>query len=293
MVRRLQRSLAPVVAGSALTLSISGLALAQQQPGFPQTGQRAAENAPSRLFDVVIVIDISGSTADPTGVDIDGDGVTGSASFADLQTASGRGGFLRRELEDSIFLAELLAVRRLISALDPETTRVGIVTFAGDPEAKTPPAVIERHLTRDHQAVLDTLTVVESRGPMGATHTAAGLAMAQSALLEAQARESLQGFEHVKQIVLLTDGVPTLPFGPGFDERNTQSVLDTADQLAAAGIRVHVYAIGPVALSDPKAAVELAARTSGYYTAVKEPGDIVSVIEQADLWAGCRPRGGV
>ena len=45
-------------------------------------------------------------------------------------------------------------------------------------------------------------------------------------------------------------------------------------------MRFHAFAIGPDALAGPVAAVELAARTGGYFTPVRRPGDLVQVVEQ-------------
>jgi hypothetical protein len=83
-----------------------------------------------------------------------------------------------------------------------------------------------------------------------------------------------------KIVLFLTDGQPTLPAGPGFDSANVSAVLRAAERARRAGIRFHAFAIGPEALAGPVAAVELAARTGGYFTPVRNPGDIVEVVEQ-------------
>ena len=76
-------------------------------------------------------------------------------------------------------------------------------------------------------------------------------------------------------MLFLTDGQPTLPYGPGRDADNVRAVLDAAERARKGGIRVHAFAIGPEALAGPIATVELAARTQGYFIPVREPGDLV------------------
>ena len=46
---------------------------------------------------------------------------------------------------------------------------------------------------------------------------------------------------------------------------------------------MHSFAIGPDALQRPVAAVEMAYRTGGYFTPVREPGDLVEVIENVSF----------
>jgi hypothetical protein len=82
-----------------------------------------------------------------------------------------------------------------------------------------------------------------------------------------------------KVVLFLTDGQPTLPFGPGRDADNVRAVLEAADRAHKAGVRVHTFAIGPEALAGPVATVELAARTQGYFIPVRDPGDLVDVVE--------------
>ncbi len=91
--------------------------------GWAGTGQRGQH-------DVVLVIDRTASTFEPSGVDVDGDGVVGRT------VRIGNVGNMRRALEvvsdpdDTIAAAELVAARRLIERLDPTSTRMGLVTFA-------------------------------------------------------------------------------------------------------------------------------------------------------------------
>jgi hypothetical protein len=232
-------------------------------------------------FDVMIVIDTSGSTFEPTGADVNGNGVVGTATFGGLF------GIGSTDAGDSILSAEVLAARQLLEGLDPRSTRVGLVTFAGEPEqgglfAQGPPpaAITEEPLTTDYERIRRALSAVLQRGPAGATHMAAGADQATIELRGLRGALSQVDPKSEKIVLFLTDGQPTLPAGPGYDSVNVGAVLRAAERARRAGVRFHAFAIGPEALAGPVAAVELAARTGGYFTPVRNPGDIVQVVEQ-------------
>lgn len=245
-------------------------------------GRALASGGTLKHFDVVIVIDTSGSTFEPTGVDVNRNGVVGAATFGGLF------GIGSTDPGDSILAAEIAAAHQLLAGLDPRSTRVGLVTFAGDPEpqrglfARTPPpaAITEEPLTTDYDRIRRALHGVLQRGPAGATHMAAGVDQAIIELRGFSGSLSQPDPKSEKIVLFLTDGQPTLPAGPGFDSANVNAVLRAAERARRAGVRFHAFAIGPEALAGPVAAVELAARTGGYFTPVRNPGDIVHVVEQ-------------
>lgn len=244
-------------------------------------GRAIAMAGDLKKFDVMIVIDTSGSTFEPTGADVNGNGVVGTATFGGLF------GIGSTDAGDSILAAEVAAAEQLLGGLDPRSTRVGLVTFAGEPEqgglfagAPPPAAITEEPLTTDYDRVRLALRAVLQRGPAGATHMAAGADQATVELKGLRGGLSQPDPKSEKIVLFLTDGQPTLPAGPGFDSINVGAVLRAAERARRAGVRFHAFAIGPEALAGPVAAVELAARTGGHFTPVRRPGDIVSVVEQ-------------
>jgi hypothetical protein len=245
-------------------------------------GRALATVGDFKHFDVMIVIDTSGSTFEPTGADVNGNGVVGTATFGGLF------GIGSTDAGDSILSAEIAAARQLLAGLDPRSTRVGLVTFAGEPAPQgglfsggAPPAAItEEPLTTDYDRIRRGLAAVLQRGPAGATHMAAGADQATIELKGFSGALSQADPKSEKIVLFLTDGTPTLPAGPGYDSVNVTAVLRAADRARRAGVRFHAFAIGPEALAGPVAAVELAARTGGYFTPVRNPGDIVEVVEQ-------------
>jgi hypothetical protein len=244
-------------------------------------GRAVATAGDFRHFDVMIVVDTSGSTFEPSGGDVNKNGVVGTETFGGLF------GMGSTDPGDSILSAEVAAAFQLLSGLDPRSTRVGLVTFAGEPEqpglfgtAAPPPAITEEPLTTDYERIRRALGGVLARGPAGNTHMAAGADQATIELKGLQGALSQTDPKSEKIVLFLTDGQPTLPAGPGFDSINVAAVLRAAERARRAGVRFHSFALGPEALAGPVAAVELASRTGGYFTPVRNPGDIVQVVEQ-------------
>ena len=62
-----------------------------------------------------------------------------------------------------------------------------------------------------------------------------------------------------------------------------RAVLRAANRAQRADIRIHSFAIGPEALEGPIAAVEMASRTRGYFTPVRNPGDLVDIVEEVSF----------
>jgi hypothetical protein len=153
-------------------------------------GRALALRGETRRFDIIIVIDTSVSTGQPTGVDVDGDGVAGmplpaaTGGFPDLGST---------DPGDSILAAEVAAAGKLLSGLDPRSTRVGLVTFAGEPVQAHPglvgltrvrlAALTEEPLTSDYKRLHRALAGVHERGARGMTHMAAGVDQASVELL--------------------------------------------------------------------------------------------------------------
>ena len=69
---------------------------------------------------------------------------------------------------NSIFAAEVLASRRLLSQLNPEITRVGVITFGEQ-------AWLCQSLTHDFEEVRSTLESIYTDAPRGGTNMAAGI----------------------------------------------------------------------------------------------------------------------
>lgn len=81
----------------------------------------------------------------------------------------------------------------------------------------------------------------------------------------------------LKVVVFFTDGAPTLPHRR--TEANEQAVIRAAERAAAHRVRVFSFAVGPEALGRPVATVEMARRTGGVFTPVRDPADLLAAVE--------------
>jgi Mg-chelatase subunit ChlD len=250
--------------------------------GDPNGGFVAGRARAHREIDVVFVIDTSGSTSAPSGADVNGNGITGASRI---------GPFWNTDAGDSILAAEVAAVRLFVESLDPRSTRVALVSFAGEAGGGTglfggdpvPPAITEVPLTRDHAEVQRALDRVLERGPLGSTHMAAGVDQATVELLGLRGALSETNRRSQKIVLFLTDGQPTLPYDAMYKADNARAVFRAADRARRAGIHFHTFGIGEEALDGPVAIVELAKRTKGIFTPVRHPGDLGDVVAQVEL----------
>jgi hypothetical protein len=251
-------------------------------------GRALAHQGALPRFDVALVIDTSESTRDPSGADVDGDGTVGkphpgavSSLFGDALTDRG----------DSILAAEIAAASRLLRGLDPRSTRVAVVTFAGEPPGSraalssrppTPAAILRAPLSSDYPRVERAFREIFEQEPAGATDMAAGVDLATRELLARHGAYSSPDPAAEKIVLFFTDGKPTLPH-PGFEADNVRAVLRAAERARAGNVRIHSFAIGPDALEGPIAAMEMARRTGGFFTPVRHPGDLRSVVEEVSF----------
>jgi len=249
-------------------------------------GRAQATRGAPRSFDVMLVIDTSRSTADPSGTDVNGNGEVGHSRLGGLGAVFGAG---ISDPGDSILAAEIAAARQVLLGLDPRTTRVGLVAFAGEAMgdgsrySRRRPAFTVEGLTRDYDRVQHGLDDLLASDPEGNTHMAAGVDQATIELLGLRGSYSQTDPNSEKVMFFFTDGQPTLPYGPGAEADNVRAVLRAANRANRGFIKIHSFAIGPDALEGPIAAVEMASRTRGYFTPVRNPGDLVDIVEDVNF----------
>ncbi len=256
----------------------------------PIRGSAVADGERPADFDVMIVIDVSGSTKEASGVDVDGDGEIGFDPQRELVEPGRYPKDLRStDPQDSILHAEILAARALVDSLDPERIRVGVVSFSGEMNPTTgerrsfsqQDAWLETPLTHDHRRAQSAVRGILARGSFGGTNFAAGLRLAVRELAALSGSKS-QARPGAKKVVLfLTDGTPTFPIGSGstVDAGDMQVAIEVARVADTAGIMVNTYALGPGALSNTLAVSEIARLTSGHFLPVQNPGDIISFLQ--------------
>ncbi len=219
-------------------------------------------------YDVILAIDLSTSTLHPTGLDVDGDGVVGELTTMRPRADWSKVRLLTTDWDDTIVSAEIRAAETLLARLDPDTTRVGLVSFATRPRERAPVGAPEKA-----RAKLDRL-----RDPSrsDATALAEGIEQALRSLSEAPpvgdaAREPI--------VVLLSDGVPTHPE----PVEAARLALEAAEAAARSGVRIHAVALGNEAMRQTDVYERIAAATGGLYVAVESPGKLPRILPHLSL----------
>jgi Mg-chelatase subunit ChlD len=221
-------------------------------------------------FDLMLILDTSGSTRAPAGVQ----------STAALP------------YDVTILAAEVAAAERLLARLDPANTLVGVVTFAGEFNFMTGQAVpnqagaiLEQPLTTNYPEVQMALRRILARGPNGGTDMAAGVRLAVRELAGIEGAISRPRPDSRKVAFLLTDGFPTLPFGHvnSMDQGDIEVAVRAAGVAAKAAITIHTFALGTEALSAPYACTQIARVTGGTFTPLQRPGDIIEVLPRTSF----------
>jgi hypothetical protein len=256
----------------------------------PVRGNAQSGNDKPVDFDVLVAIDVSASTRYPSGIDVDGDGEVGFNPHEELMAPGTYADeVVCSDPDDSILSAELHAARFLLDVLKPGRTTVGLIVFSGEVDPVSGmrrsfdqrDAWIEVPLTSDFDLVLGALERIREIGPHGATNFAAAVQLAVVELAGLTGAESYARPDAKKVVLFLTDGVPTFPFARGAtaDPEDTEAAINAARLAHKAGITINTFALGRHALSSPVAVTEMARLTAGTYTAVRNPGEIVSFLQ--------------
>ncbi len=252
-------------------------------------GLATVDSVPPPGYDLMLALDVSGSTNEPSGTDVDGDGKLGMDLRREL-VAPGTypEGMVFTDPGDSVLAAEVLAAKKMIEGLSPERVRVGLLTFSSGPvdaetgkRDATNDAVLEVPLTQQYDRVLEALDKIQARGGHGATNFEAGIRLGLRELAGLPGAKS-QHFSDRKSVLLfLTDGSPSFPMGrPNVvDAGDIEAAIRAAQLARSAGVPIHSYAIGMGALTEPVAATEIARVSLGEYVPVRNPADIVPLLQ--------------
>jgi len=244
------------------------------EPQVTVTGRAEPQTRPTAAFDVMIVMDTSGSTNVPAAV-----GERAGASIV-------LGGPLGIPMGGpTILQTEVTAARRFVDVADRSVTRIGLVTFSEGGGGRAGNAWVEQPLTSDYDAVRRTLDRIAQRTPYGGTDMVAGLRLAVRELRALEGADSAPRADARKVVLFMTDGFPTLPYPAHqlIDPRNVGATLDAARLAARGGIVVHTFCLGREALSAPVVCRDTARITGGTYQPVQRPADIVSLLPATNI----------
>jgi Mg-chelatase subunit ChlD len=226
--------------------------------------------ASGRAYDVVIVLDVSGSTQYASGADVNENGIVGVRKGPIRPWKVLPPNHYSSDPGDTVLDAERVATHRLIERLDPNYTRVALVAFSDLARMRAPLGSSRDLLGR----VLDDLDGAFGAGP---TNLARATRVATRILMEAAPRG---GRATEKRILLLSDGEPTHP-APA--KRAAAEALVAAREAQEAGIRLTTFALGADAPSGPDVFAEMAALTGGDHVRLSQPGDLVHLLPRVDL----------
>jgi len=257
-----------------------GSRITQDKNSIFVNGKVSRETGRSSNVDIFLVIDVSGSTVMYAGADLgDADQPPESSGFSAPQIIIGGmsvGKPPLRNPRNSILAAEVAAARRLLLQLNPETTRVGVLTFSEGAKLLQP-------LTQDFEQVRRVLSDILRAGPYGGTNMVEGIRMATTELFGLGT--SAKRTDAIKVQFLLTDGFPSLPIGAGkrATPEDSDLAINAARLAGRAGIKVHVFALGEEALTYPRAALGIARESGGTYTPVVRPVDVLAVLDNISI----------
>ena len=191
----------------------------------PIRGSAIAEGDRPADFDVILVVDVSGSTKVASGVDVDRDGDVGFDPQMELVPPGTYPPTLRNtDPADSILAAEIAAAEALLTTLDANRVRVGVISFSGEMNPATGNRVRFDQQDAWVEVPLTTTTTagaaraprgILARGPHGGTNFAAGVRMAVTELANLSGSRSAPRDGAKKVVLFPTDGLPTFPIGSG------------------------------------------------------------------------------
>lgn len=205
------------------------------------SGMVSLQDKKTFLHDVILVIDTSGSTTRGTGTDLDEDGTT-----------------------DTVLDVETEMARRIARTINDGGGRVGLIKFARAYDSDGDRVTEQTRLIGDVAAYsnLDEFEVqletILNEGSDGGTDTGFAIELAVDSLLAAgsialdteddqQGTVEAQEVTPYRSIILLSDGIPTLPSGSGLTQEagDRQATLDSAQYAADNNIRIYPVVIEP------------------------------------------------
>lgn len=220
--------------------------------------------------DVVIVLDRSMSAWYPSGADVDGDGRIGV--MRRRRSAPAEYPFWTTDAGDTIFQAELSAARKLIERMDPESTRMALISFGGH-------ATLRAGLESSRIELLRGLAQIPAYADWQGTHLSGAIKTAVAAFGATDATPLADSDRH-RSLILLSDGLPTVP-GPV--ENAEIFAVQAARYAARSAVKIYAFALGPEAASRPHIFEQIVRETRGELFLVHQPADVIDYVPNISL----------
>jgi hypothetical protein len=217
--------------------------------------------------DIAVVVDVSGSTMVASGIDVDGDGRVGKQRKRIDPHKSFNPAHYSSDTDDTVLAAELLATRKLVQVLDPDRSRIGLVSFSSGAEVHAPIGTAGEAM----EAALDELA--ENFGS-GMTNMALAIELALEAL------ERAGGEARRKTVLILSDGYPT---APGSGQVPNEAALLQAERAYSKDVIIHTFGLGLDGVEAGDVFAAIAKATGGRYLRLASPGEVVNELPHIDL----------
>lgn len=224
-----------------------------------------------RAADVAIAIDRSRSTREPTGLDLDGDGVVGEFRRS-----------VYTDRDDSLLAAEIAAIGRLVDVARLGDMRFAVISYSGRDRFPLEDSVtqwvdredarLEAELTGDVAELDAALARIARRGSNGASSFAPAMRLALQSL-----RSDASDPPTRRRLVLFLSDSPTpVRYAPEQRiARDDPRMEIQARRAIATGVSFHSFAIGPAAADDPPHILaSIAGATGGLFRAVPDPRNL-------------------
>ena len=240
------------------------------------SGQAGARGL--RGEDVVLVVDLSDSTIEPCGLDLDGDGEGGVTSPNMLEwlrrqpdvKESLLARVERQDFDDSVLTAELAAAHAVVAQVDEGAFRVGIVAFSDHAWVVTP-------VGSSREALVEGLDHLRWNFfyDLGRTDFAKALRAATRAFPEQAAGSPARQ----RSILFLSDGAS--------DGRTPweieEGVLGAAREAAQQDVRVFAFALGPEAEQELDVYRGMAELSGGRFEKLDRPAEAAARLRAVDF----------
>jgi predicted aspartyl protease len=221
-------------------------------------------------YDIAVVVDVSGSTAYASGVDVDQNGKLGKARRRRENWRNFNPRHFCSDPGDTILAAELRATQRLVDLLDPNRSRIGLLSFADHGQ-------LHAAIGSDREVFSDVLQALEQSFGSGWTNLAHAVRLATEALVNASKGEL---DPPLRAILILSDGYPTFP---GSEENAAKAALDAAQEADALDVRIYTFALGLGEIREEDVFAKMAIVTGGEHVRVDKPGEIVQELPLINL----------
>lgn len=217
--------------------------------------------------DLAMLVDVSGSTMWASGSDVDGDGKIGKKRRRIDRHRSFNPAHYSSDTGDTILAAELLATRKLVELLDPDRSRIGLISFSSG-------ARVHAQVGTGAAGMAEALEELEQNFGSGMTN----MAMAMEVAIESLRRAGGEGRQ--KTMLILSDGYPT---APGSGREPAEAALLQAERARAFGVRIYTFGLGLEEADEDDIYARMASVTGGEYRRLDSPGEVVHELPRINL----------